>query len=59
MDASVYCVVPLVCAYVWRIRSVVEGVSASEEADTVFEYVRRERKKQREADVKQENDTLL
>ena len=59
LQARVYDAVPLVCAYVWRIRSVVDGVSAAEEADTAFEYVRREKTKQREADVKAENDTLL
>lgn len=59
LDAGVYSVVPLVCAYVWRIRSVVDSVSASEEAGTVLQYVRSERKKQREAEVKQEDDTML
>ena len=59
LEMAVYGAVPLVCAYVWRIRSVVDGVSASEEAATVFEYVRRQRKRQREAEVKNEDDTLL
>ena len=59
LEMGVYGGVPLVCAYVWRIRSVVDGMSASEEADTVFEYVRREKTKQREAQVKKEDDSLL
>ena len=59
LETRVYELAPLVCAYVWRVRSVVDGVSAAEEANTVFEYVRRERRKQREADVKAENDALL
>ena len=59
LSTGVYGLVPLLCAYVWRIRSVVDGVAAVEEASTVFEYVRRERKRQREAEVKKEDETLL